>query len=75
MVELKLRKLENGLDPKKVSLISKNSLRLIRENGKDLVLFHNGKATENDKKILNYMFKGVIYGENRVLIPKEYFYL
>lgn len=75
MVELRLRKLENGLDPKKTSFFIEKPCRKIEENGTKYISFSSDALDRVAARSLDYFFKGVVCGKGRILIPAKYFYI
>lgn len=72
MARLRLRKVEVDQDPKEIGLYP---YKPIYKVGKYVALSFKGVLSEDEKLFYNRLFKGVVYQENRILIPKEYVYI
>jgi hypothetical protein len=72
MARLRLRKVEVDQDPKEIGLYP---YKPVYKEGKYVAVPFKGVLTKNEKLFYNRLFKGVVYQENRILIPKEYVYI
>lgn len=78
MVELKFRRLACSLDTKHCAFKVKTEPLMFRKvNGKEYLIVGNSRTcSKQDKKVASILFgKEVIYIDNEVLVPRDFFFI
>ena len=78
MVELKFRRIANGLDPKKCFFeVKSGPLMICRRHKQDfLVLGHIKDCSKKDREILAMLFGDeVVYTGKEIMVPRNFFFI